>query len=60
MLTDTKLKTLRPRAKLYRVADAHVLCVEVHPTGARYWRLRYRLGGKEKMLGLGVHSDVSA
>ncbi len=59
MLTDTKLKTLRPRAKLYRVADAHGLCVEVHPTGARYWRLRYRLGGKEKMLSLGVYPDVS-
>ena len=59
MLTDTKLRALRPRAKLYRVADAHGLCVEVHPTGARYWRLRYRLDGKEKMLSLGVYPDVS-
>ena len=59
MLTDAKLKALRPRTKLYRVADAHGLCIEVHPTGARYWRLRYRLDGKEKMLSLGVYPDVS-
>ena len=35
MLTDTKLKALRPREKLYRVTDERGLCIEVHPTGAR-------------------------
>ncbi|MDE1958494.1 MAG: DUF4102 domain-containing protein [Xanthomonadaceae bacterium] len=45
---------------LYRVANALGLCIEVHPTGARYGRPRYRPDGREKMLGLGVHSDVSA
>ncbi|EQD31899.1 phage integrase, partial [mine drainage metagenome] len=55
MLTDIKLKALRPRAKLYRVADERGLCIEVHPTGARYWRQRYSFGGKDKMLSLGVY-----
>ena len=59
MLTDKTLKALRPRAKLYRVADAHGLCIELHPSGARYWRLRYRLDGKEKMLSLGVYPEVN-
>ncbi|EQD72412.1 integrase family protein, partial [mine drainage metagenome] len=59
MLTDTKLKTLRPRGKLYRVTDGKGLCVEVQPTGARYWRQRYSIGSKEKMLSLGVYPDVS-
>jgi integrase len=59
MLTDTKLKTLRPREKLYRVADERGLCIEVHPTGARYWRQRYSFGGKDKMLSLGTYPDVS-
>ncbi|EQD25812.1 phage integrase family, partial [mine drainage metagenome] len=58
MLTDTKLKTLRPRAKLYRVTDERGLCIEVHPTGARYWRMRYRFGSTQKMLSLGVYPDV--
>jgi hypothetical protein len=31
----------------------------VTPTGAKYWRLKYRLGGKEKQLSLGVYPDVS-
>jgi integrase len=59
MLTDTKIKTLRPRRKLYRVADERGLCIEVHPTGARYWRQRYSFGGKDKMLSLGTYPDVS-
>lgn len=59
MLTDTKLKALRPRQKLYRQADAGGLCIEVHPSGARYWRYRYRFASKAKMLSLGVYPDVS-
>ena len=59
MLTDTKLKALRPRTKLYRVADGNGLCIEVPPQGGLRWRLRYTLAGKDKMLGLGLYPDVS-
>jgi hypothetical protein len=31
----------------------------VHPDGSKYWRLRYRFGGKEKMLALGKYPEVS-
>lgn len=31
----------------------------VHPNGSRYWRLRYRILGKEKTLALGVYPEVS-
>ncbi|CCW31792.1 integrase [Xenorhabdus nematophila F1] len=31
----------------------------VNPNGARYWRLKYRIAGKEKLLALGVYPDIS-
>ena len=31
----------------------------VHPSGAKYWRLKYRIAGKEKLLALGVYPEVS-
>ncbi|MGF6730660.1 hypothetical protein OKW50_002741 [Paraburkholderia youngii] len=40
--------------------DSMGLILEVHPTGAKYWRLKYRFGGKEKRLSLGVFPDVKA
>ena len=59
MLTDKKLQALEPRRKLYRLLDGECLYVEVQPTGARYWRFRYRFAGKAKMLSLGVYPKVS-
>lgn len=59
MLTDAKLRALKPRAKLYRIADTAGLCIEVRPTVGRYWRLRYRFAGKQKMLSLGVYPETS-
>src|SRR3546814_11814562 len=54
MLTEAKLKSLKPRNALYRTADAHGLCIEVAPTGSKLWRLRYRYAGKAKMISLGA------
>jgi integrase len=33
--------------------------LEVHPNGGRYWRLKYRIDGREKRLALGVYPEVS-
>jgi hypothetical protein len=59
MLTDTKLKALKPREKLYRVADMAGLCIEVRPNGSRLWRFRYRWLGRATMLGLGEYPHVT-
>lgn len=59
MLTDTKLRSLRPRESVYRVADANGLCIEVRPTGAKLWRYRYRYAGKARMLALGEYPSVT-
>lgn len=59
MLTDTKLRALKPKDAVYRVADANGLCIEVRPTGARLWRYRYRFAGKASMAGLGEYPAMS-
>jgi integrase len=59
MLTDTKLRSLKATANMYRVADANGLAIEVRPTGARLWRYRYRFNGKASMLALGEYPLVS-
>ncbi|MFZ5756930.1 MAG: tyrosine-type recombinase/integrase [Pseudomonadota bacterium] len=57
-LTDPKLKQAKPRERAYKLADGGGLYLLVTPDGGRYWRLKYRHGGKEKVLALGVYPDV--
>ncbi len=59
MLTDIKLRALKPRSAIYRVADSAGLCIEVRSDGKRFWRYRYRFGGKARMLSLGAYPEVS-
>ncbi|WP_445146253.1 tyrosine-type recombinase/integrase [Dyella sp. Tek66A03] len=59
MLTDVKLRGLKRKAALYRVADADGLAVEVPVSGALRWRYRYRFASKAKMLSLGTYPAVS-
>lgn len=58
-LTDTAIRKAAPRAKPYRLADGGGMYLEVTPTGAKYWRMKYRHGGKEKRLALGVYDRVT-
>lgn len=58
-LTDTQIKQSQPKNKPYKLSDAKGLYVEVQPSGAKYWRLKYRFGGKEKRLALGVYPKVT-
>lgn len=59
MLKDTKIKALEPREKDYKVSDAGGLFLLVKPTGAKYWRQKYRFLGKEKLLAIGTYPAVS-
>ena len=58
-LTATTVKNAKPRDKAYKLADGKGMYLLVSPKGAKYWRLKYRYGGKEKVLALGVYSEVS-
>lgn len=59
MLTDIVIKGAKPREKPYKLFDERGLFMLVTPKGARWWRLKYRVEGKEKLLSLGVYPDVS-
>lgn len=59
MLTDVKLRSLKPRDVVYRIADSNGLCIEVRPTGSRIWRYRYRYAGKANMLTIGDYPAVT-
>ncbi|MBU6266427.1 MAG: integrase arm-type DNA-binding domain-containing protein [Sphingomonadales bacterium] len=58
-LTDTAIRNAKPRAKPYKMGDAFGLFLLVQPTGGKLWRLKYRVEGKEKKLGLGTYPEVS-
>lgn len=57
-LTDTAVRNARPGPKPRKVADGGGLYLLVAPSGGKLWRLKYRFGGKEKLLALGVYPDV--
>ena len=60
-LTELAIKKAKPNteAKPYKMADGGGMYLEVQPNGSKYWRLKYRFGGKEKRLALGVYPDVT-
>lgn len=58
-LTDVGVRNAKPRDKLYRLFDERGMYLEVSVSGGKWWRLKYRFGGKEKRLSLGVYPDVS-
>lgn len=58
-LTAVAARNAKPREKAYRLAAGAGLYLQVMPTGAKYWRLKYRFGKAPKMIGLGVFPAVS-
>jgi integrase len=58
-LTELAIKALKPKEKLYRVADSGGLCLEVTPAGGKLWRWRYYHNGKPQMLAIGRYPTVS-
>lgn len=52
-LTDTKIRQSKPKEKLYKLSDEKGLYLEIAPAGGKWWRLKFRVDGKEKRLSLG-------
>ena len=58
-LTDTKVKNAKVTDRRYKMYDAKGLYLEVRPSGAKTWRMRYQFAGRDKKLTFGDYPAVS-
>jgi integrase len=58
LLTDLKIRAAKPAGSPYKLTDQGGLYLLCTPQGSRLWRLKYRLGGREKLLSLGPYPEV--
>lgn len=58
-LSDAKVKNAAPAASDYKLWDGQGLYLLVKKTGGKYWRLKYRAEGKERLLALGVYPHTT-
>lgn len=58
-LTDAAIRRVHNPQKQIKLSDEKGLYLLLHPNGGKYWRLKYRLHGRERLLALGVYPDVS-
>jgi len=58
-LTDTAIRKAKPMERDYKLSDGGGMFLLVKTNGAKYWRIKFRVHGKEKQLGLGVYPEVS-
>jgi integrase len=58
-LTELQVRRAKGADRPYKLADGKGLYVQVMPNGARYWRMKYRFDGKEKVASFGVYPEVT-
>ena len=58
-LTELGLRKAKPSSKPKKFSDGGGLFLLLHPSGSKYWRMKYRFIGKEKLLAFGVWPEVS-
>ncbi len=58
-LTDIKVRTAKPQEKEYTLVDGDGMFLLIHPNGSKYWRFRFRFGGKQHLMAFGVYPETS-
>jgi len=58
MLTDKEVRNAAAREKPYKMAGSGSFYLYVETTGLKFWRMKFRLHGKEKLLTFGPYLDV--
>lgn len=58
-LTNVSIQSAKPKDKPYKLFDGGGMYLEVAPSGSKWWRLKYRIEGKEKRISLGTYPEIS-
>lgn len=58
-LTDTKVRSAKSEEKEYSLVDGDGMFLLIHPNGSKYWRFRFRFGGKQHLMAFGVYPETS-
>ncbi|WP_347453628.1 tyrosine-type recombinase/integrase [Acinetobacter thermotolerans] len=58
MLSDAKVRGLKPQEKRYSIADGEGLIITVFPSGKKKWVLSYRHHGKQNQKTLGEYPEI--
>ncbi|WP_340615403.1 tyrosine-type recombinase/integrase [Xenorhabdus entomophaga] len=58
-LTAKQIEASKPKEKDYKLSDGGGLYLLIKSNGSKYWRLKYRTDGKEKLLAIGVYPTVT-
>ena len=53
-LTELAIKNAKPSDKVRKLSDGGGMYLLVHPNGSKYWRMDFRLNGKQKTVALGI------
>ncbi|MDH5231335.1 MAG: tyrosine-type recombinase/integrase [Gammaproteobacteria bacterium] len=58
LLTEVLIKKAKPKDRQYKMADGRGMYLLITPAGKKYWRMKYRYSGKEKVYSIGVYPEV--
>ena len=59
MLTDVKIRNIKPSEKKARYSDEKGMYLEVTPSGGMYWRMKFRFNGKENIFSIGTYPEIT-
>ncbi len=58
-LSEATVRNSKPKSRPYKLSDGEGLFLLILPSGGKYWRMRYKFAGKEKLLAFGVYPEVT-
>ena len=58
-LSDTAVRSAKPREKAYKLSDEKGLYLQIDPNGSKFCRLKYRFADKERKLCFGCYPEVT-
>lgn len=57
-LSDTAIRKAKPTDKPQYLFDGGGLYLQLNSNGSRWWRLKYRLDGKQRLISIGVYPET--